>query len=151
MHNDDAMNDDHSYGPKQWLPDPIFADNADLRGIFPDNLVRSLGIRVEATAPWSPDQKGILERLFGSIDRREQDEAQPDPVNVDAVKAAMNATSLTLLAEGRNDETEMPGQHVLIDFVQLVPVDRGADDDQVPAISVFAPRDVRSEDGSHHG
>lgn len=57
--------------PEEWpssgLPEAILADRGELEGHGASNLVNSLGIRVANTSPYRADMKGIVERLFRTM------------------------------------------------------------------------------------
>lgn len=52
--------------PCRHLPEAIFADRGEFEGYNADTLVNALGIRVHNTPPYRADEKGIVERSFGS-------------------------------------------------------------------------------------
>ncbi len=53
--------------PSVGLPEAILADRGELEGHSASNLVNSLGIRVATTSPYRADMKGIVERLFRTM------------------------------------------------------------------------------------
>jgi hypothetical protein len=60
--------------PDQWpiqgFPQAVCADRGEFEGFSATNLVKGLGIRVDTTAPYRADWKGVVERQFGLLDQR---------------------------------------------------------------------------------
>lgn len=61
---------DEDEWPCQNRPDAILADRAEFIGYNATNLVNTLNIRVQNTAPYRADWKGIIERHFGIANDR---------------------------------------------------------------------------------
>lgn len=60
--------------PDQWpiqgFPQAVCADRGEFEGFNATNLVKGLGTRVDTTAPYRADWKGVVERQFGLLDQR---------------------------------------------------------------------------------
>lgn len=59
---------------KQWpshhLPRMILADRGEFEGYSPENLINNIGVFIENTAPYSGQDKGIVERIFGTMNTK---------------------------------------------------------------------------------
>lgn len=56
--------------PCEHLPECILADRGEFEGYNVENLVNNLGINVENTPPYRGDLKGIVERIFRTINEK---------------------------------------------------------------------------------
>jgi hypothetical protein len=56
--------------PCKHMPDIIIADRGEFEGYSPENLVNNLSIKIENTAPYRGDLKGIVERNFRTINTK---------------------------------------------------------------------------------
>ncbi|MDD4363979.1 MAG: Mu transposase C-terminal domain-containing protein, partial [Atribacterota bacterium] len=61
---------DESQWPAKHLPDVIIADRGEFEGYSVENLINNLNIRIENTAPYRGDLKGIVERQFRTINEK---------------------------------------------------------------------------------
>lgn len=59
-----------SQWPIQGFPQAICADRGEFEGFDATNLVKGLNIRVDSTAPYRADWKGLVERQFGLFNQR---------------------------------------------------------------------------------
>ena len=53
--------------PCQSLPSALLADRGEMLGPAADTLIQRFGVRVENSAPYRADWKGVVERRFGLI------------------------------------------------------------------------------------
>jgi len=58
---------DDNIWPCKYLPDAFLADRGELEGYNIENLINDFGVRIENTQPYRADLKGIVERLFKTI------------------------------------------------------------------------------------
>lgn len=56
--------------PNSYLPEKILADRGEFEGYNVENLINNLNIKIENTAPYRGDLKGIVERNFRTINER---------------------------------------------------------------------------------
>jgi len=60
--------------PEDWpvknLPKCFLGDNGEMRGITPENAIRSFNIEIETTGSYRADMKGIVERHFRTVHDR---------------------------------------------------------------------------------
>ncbi|WP_303852492.1 Mu transposase C-terminal domain-containing protein [Seleniivibrio woodruffii] len=56
--------------PVQNLPKCFLGDNGEMRGITPENAIRSFNIEIETTGSYRADMKGIVERHFRTVHDR---------------------------------------------------------------------------------
>lgn len=56
--------------PNSLLPETIIADRGEFEGYNVNNLINNLNIRVENTAPYRGDLKGIVERYFRTVNEK---------------------------------------------------------------------------------
>ncbi len=56
--------------PCEHIPESIIADRGEFESTRPEDLVNNFGITIENTSPYRGDMKGIVERLFRSINSR---------------------------------------------------------------------------------
>lgn len=126
--------------PAHHLPQVLLADRGELEGLNANHLVRSLGIRVDNTAPYRADWKGLVERHFGLLKERTRfiPGAVPDlaerrqrggrQFELDACLTLHEFRQLLLLCVLEyNTSTTMSGyeldRHMIADGVEPIPVD----------------------------
>ncbi|HJO92887.1 MAG TPA: DDE-type integrase/transposase/recombinase [Victivallales bacterium] len=63
-------NYDDNIWPCKYLPDAFLADRGELEGYNIENLINDFGVRIENTPPYRADLKGIVERLFKTIQEK---------------------------------------------------------------------------------
>ncbi|WP_350343884.1 Mu transposase C-terminal domain-containing protein [Proteinivorax tanatarense] len=68
--------------PAQHLPDAILGDRGELEGKNVENLISSLGVKIQNTPPYRADWKGIIEQNFKTTNQRVKP-FTPGAVNVD--------------------------------------------------------------------
>lgn len=56
--------------PNSYLPEKILADRGEFEGYNTENLINNLNIKIENTAPYRGDLKGIVERNFRTINEK---------------------------------------------------------------------------------
>lgn len=56
--------------PCKHIPDIIIADRGEFEGYSPENLINNLSIKIENTAPYRGDLKGIVERSFRTVNTK---------------------------------------------------------------------------------
>ncbi len=56
--------------PSKHIPDIIIADRGEFEGYSAENLINNLNIKIENTAPYRGDLKGIVERNFRTINTK---------------------------------------------------------------------------------
>jgi len=56
--------------PSKHIPDIIIADRGEFEGYSPENLINNLNIKIENTAPYRGDLKGIVERNFRTVNTK---------------------------------------------------------------------------------
>ncbi|WP_252233891.1 Mu transposase C-terminal domain-containing protein [Clostridium sp. ZS1] len=56
--------------PNSFLPEKILADRGEFEGYNVENLINNLNIKIENTAPYRGDLKGIVERNFRTINEK---------------------------------------------------------------------------------
>jgi hypothetical protein len=56
--------------PAKHIPDIIIADRGEFEGYSPENLINNLNIKIENTAPYRGDLKGIVERNFRTVNTK---------------------------------------------------------------------------------
>lgn len=56
--------------PARHLPETIIADRGEFEGYSVENLINNLNIKIENTAPYRGDLKGIIERKFRTLNGR---------------------------------------------------------------------------------
>jgi hypothetical protein len=56
--------------PNTLLPETILADRGEFEGYNPEGLINNLNIKIENTAPYRGDLKGIVERRFRIINEK---------------------------------------------------------------------------------
>lgn len=53
--------------PVHYLPDTILADRGELEGDLVENLINTLGVKIQNTSPYRGDLKGIIEQQFNVL------------------------------------------------------------------------------------
>lgn len=56
--------------PCEYLPESILADRGEFEGYQVENLINNLNVKVENTPPYRGDLKGIVERVFRTINEK---------------------------------------------------------------------------------
>ncbi len=91
--------------PNSYLPETILADRGEFEGYNPEGLINNLNIKIENTAPYRGDLKGIVERRFriindkikhttpGAIMKEYRQRCEADP----RLKATLNLKEFTAI------------------------------------------------------
>lgn len=61
---------DQSQWPAHHLPEIIIADRGEFEGYAVENIINNLNIKIENTAPYRGDFKGIVERQFRTVNEK---------------------------------------------------------------------------------
>jgi len=61
---------DNEIWPSSQLPEVIIADRGEMKGHGVENLISSFKVTIENTSPYRGDLKGIVERLFRTINEK---------------------------------------------------------------------------------
>ncbi len=56
--------------PQSYLPETIIADRGEFEGYNVENLINNLNVKIENTAPYRGDLKGIVERYFRTTNEK---------------------------------------------------------------------------------
>ena len=56
--------------PESYLPETIIADRGEFEGYNVENLINNLNVKIENTAPYRGDLKGIVERYFRTTNEK---------------------------------------------------------------------------------